>query len=99
MVTLQEIQKSVSKVAETYPIKTCYLFGSYARGEATEASDVDLIIETTEDISYFTLVRMQTEIAKILHVPVDLKTRGALLQNPRFHNHIQQDLTKIFSKK
>ncbi len=42
--TVEEIQKKVRPIAEKYGIDTVWLFGSYARGEANENSDVDLLV-------------------------------------------------------
>ena len=42
--TIDEIREKVKPVAERYGIEKVLLFGSYARGEATENSDVDLFI-------------------------------------------------------
>ena len=45
MLTVQQIQKTVSAYFKDKPVKKVYLFGSYARGEAKEDSDVDLLVE------------------------------------------------------
>ena len=42
--TLSEIKDIVRPVAERHHIRTLTLFGSYARGEATAASDIDVIV-------------------------------------------------------
>lgn len=39
--TIEEITERVRPVAEKYGLRSVYLFGSYARGDATEESDVD----------------------------------------------------------
>ena len=46
--TLEEISHRVRPVAEKYHLKAVYVFGSYARGEAREDSDVDLLIDDTD---------------------------------------------------
>ena len=46
--TLEEISRRVRPVAEKYHLKAVYVFGSYARGEAREDSDVDLLIDDTD---------------------------------------------------
>lgn len=46
--TLEEISRRVRPVAEKYKLKAVYVFGSYARGEAREDSDVDLLIDDTD---------------------------------------------------
>lgn len=45
--SLEEIARRVRPVAERYHLKAVYIFGSYARGEAREDSDVDLLIDDT----------------------------------------------------
>ena len=46
--TLDEIAQRVRPVAEKYHLRAVYVFGSYARGEAREESDVDLLIDDTD---------------------------------------------------
>jgi len=43
--TLDEIAQRIRPVAEKYSLHAVYVFGSYARGEAHEDSDVDLLID------------------------------------------------------
>ena len=50
--TIEEIKERVAPVAKKYNLKAVYLFGSYARGEAGDDSDVDLLIDRTgSDVS------------------------------------------------
>lgn len=44
--TVEEIRRRITPVAVRYLLKAVYLFGSYARGEATDESDIDLLIDT-----------------------------------------------------
>ena len=43
--TIDEIKQKVAPIAKKYNIEKVYLFGSYARGEADENSDVDLLLD------------------------------------------------------
>ena len=45
MLTIQNIHDAVIPLAEQYGLNRVFLFGSYARGDATEDSDVDLRID------------------------------------------------------
>ena len=45
MLTIEEIRDKITPICQKYGVKSAYLFGSYARGEATEKSDVDIRIE------------------------------------------------------
>lgn len=53
--TIDEITAAVKPIAEKYGIDKVWLFGSYARGEATEKSDVDLLISYQNLIGMFAL--------------------------------------------
>lgn len=44
--TVEEIRRYITPVAVRYRLKAVYLFGSYARGEATDESDEELLIDT-----------------------------------------------------
>ncbi len=44
--TIAELQRIITPIAQKYRLRAVYLFGSYARGTATENSDVDLLIDT-----------------------------------------------------
>jgi predicted nucleotidyltransferase len=45
MLTTEEIKQTVTEYFKDKPVKKVYLFGSYARGEADQDSDVDLLID------------------------------------------------------
>lgn len=45
--TLDEIAQRIRPVAERYRLRAVYVFGSYARGEAGENSDIDLLVDDT----------------------------------------------------
>ena len=47
MLSVNEITERITPVAQKYDLRAVYLFGSYARNEATEESDIDLLIDRT----------------------------------------------------
>ncbi|MCL2655216.1 MAG: nucleotidyltransferase domain-containing protein [Coriobacteriia bacterium] len=59
MYSLTEIKRKVAPIAKKHRLAAVYLFGSYARGEATETSDVDLLIDSSTSphsgLSYFSI--------------------------------------------
>jgi predicted nucleotidyltransferase len=66
-----------------FKVKSLYVFGSVARGEAGDHSDVDLLVEFSETVGLFAFARLQRFLQEILGVRVDLTTRGALRESMR----------------
>lgn len=82
--TIDELREIVSPIAEKYRLKSVSLFGSYARGTATENSDVDLLIDTagTDLDSLFRLGALYDELSRALRCEIDLVTVSSLEQPP-----------------
>lgn len=70
-------------VFERYGATNARVFGSVARGEADEGSDIDLLFTPPDRISLMTLSRAEGELSDILGVPVDLVPDTALLHAVR----------------
>jgi predicted nucleotidyltransferase len=60
------------------------VFGSYVRGEEKPESDIDILVEFSENKSLLTLVRIERELSEFLGVKVDLFTEESI--NPRLFN-------------
>lgn len=54
------------------------IFGSYARNEQTEESDIDILVKLNKRITLLQLVRLENELSEKLGIKVDLVTEGAL---------------------
>ena len=80
--TLDEIAQRIRPVAEKYHLRAVYVFGSYARGEAREDSDVDLLVDTTgADLSgFFAIGGLYNDLEDALGKKIDLVTTDALMQ-------------------
>ena len=50
------------------------IFGSVAKGEDTEGSDLDLLVDGTEDTSLFDLARIEIRLSEILGITVEVRT-------------------------
>ena len=59
-------------------IRSLSLFGSVARDEAVDTSDVDLLIEFNRPVGLFHFARVRRTLSELLSCPVDLVTRAAL---------------------
>ena len=66
------------------PVKKAYVFGSYARGDADEGSDIDLVVELDYDISIgLKFFIMQDELQDLVKTPVDLVSANSLSPHVR----------------
>ncbi|WDA68456.1 type VII toxin-antitoxin system MntA family adenylyltransferase antitoxin [Lactococcus lactis] len=72
ILTVNDIQNKVIPIAKKYQFSEVYLFGSYARGNATERSDVDLAFESRAILSYFDIFKIESELEEALGKEVDL---------------------------
>lgn len=77
MKTLADIQSVVSKLAKDYGAQRVYLFGSYARGDMTQGSDIDLRIDKGS-IRGWELAGLLVDLEDALGIPVDLIPSGSL---------------------
>jgi len=72
--TIDEIRSIASPIAQQYGIDAMYLFGSYARGEATAQSDIDFRIERGRLSSLFELSGLYQALADGFQKELDLLT-------------------------
>ena len=90
----EEIVRSCNLVFQTYPVEYCSLFGSYAKGLASETSDVDLLLCTNiTGIKFYGLVERLRETLK---KNVDVLEVRQLTNNPELINEILRDGVKIY---
>ncbi|HHV60105.1 MAG TPA: nucleotidyltransferase [Clostridiaceae bacterium] len=76
--TIKEIKDIIEPIARKYGVERVYLFGSYARGDVSEDSDVDLRIDKGYLKGMFALCGLYTEIENALQMKVDILTTGSL---------------------
>jgi len=86
------LQRHLPELKKRYPIEWMTLFGSYARGEETADSDVDLLVDFNGPIG-IEFVDLTDEIEKILNVKVDLVSKGGL--KPRHWEYLKPRLTYV----
>src|SRR5690606_31056427 len=92
----QEIEKIKTFFADK-PVKKVYLFGSYARGEADEDSDVDLLVDFDDSkkrLSLFDVLRLKEGLEQLLRRNVELVEES--LVYGRFRPYIDKDKLKLF---
>ena len=69
---LAEKREAIIGIAAKYGARNVRLFGSAARGEADELSDIDLLMEFPEDMSFFRHIELIDELETLLGCKVDV---------------------------
>lgn len=89
--SIEEIRKKIAPVAAQYHLKAVFLFGSYARGDAAEDSDIDLLVDTTGTNlnSLLSLGALYCDLEAALGKPIDLVTVSTLEQEARMPSEKQ----------
>jgi hypothetical protein len=82
---INKIKKSIINVLKKHKIRKAGIFGSYARGEEKNNSDIDILIQPTKNMSFFDIVRLEEELKKELKKRVDLLTYNGI-------NHLLKDI-------
>ena len=73
-----KIGNDLSHLKDKYHIKDIGIFGSTARGEEKNDSDIDLLVEFSEPIGFFDFIRLENYLSSMLGAKVDLISRRAL---------------------
>lgn len=94
MKTLDEIQKilkpNMATFREDYQVTSLGIFGSYARGEQSEDSDVDILIDYEKAPTLSKLVDLRIVLGELTGVQIDLVTKNGL--RPRIREQVLADV-------
>lgn len=80
----------------TQPVLKAWLFGSYARGEQTEESDVDIVAIFDKNVSLLGHIGIQLGLEDLLNKKVDLVTEGTFF--PRVAKEVEKDKILIYER-
>jgi predicted nucleotidyltransferase len=72
------INSQLPALRDQYKVKRLGLFGSAARGEVGEESDIDILVEFESPIGFFDFIRLENLLSKALGKKVDLVSRKAI---------------------
>jgi hypothetical protein len=98
MVTiLQNKQHLIADIAQKNDVSYLAIFGSYARNEQTQDSDLDMLVDFDKQKGFFELVGLEEQLSSTFGIKVDLVTKNGL--SKRIAPYIQDDLQIIYAKK
>lgn len=83
----------IKNVLESYSPTELGIFGSYARGDNTQNSDLDILISFGKKINFLDLIGIEQELSEKLSIKVDLVTRNSL--SPLIKAYVEKDLERI----
>ena len=88
-----DLKKKILPILKTYDADRIGIFGSYAREEATEDSDLDILVHFRGQKSLLTLVRIERELTESTGIKVDLLTEQSI--SPYLIDNIKSELKVI----
>lgn len=91
---LKILRSQKTYLTNKYRIARLALFGSVARREQTESSDVDICFES-DSISLFTLCRLKSELEEMLGCSVDLLRMRKQLEGTHFEKAVRRDMIYV----
>ena len=92
----QALQQKIADYFKTQPVLKAWLFGSFARGEETADSDVDLLIVPEKNVGLFKLSGMLLDLQDLLNMRVDLVTEKGLM--PFARESVDRDKILIYER-
>lgn len=103
MLTTEQIKQTVTDYFRDKPVKKVYLFGSYARGEATEKSDVDLLVDLDYTLdggknSGWDWFHWPDELTERFKRKVDVVSSGGLKPDRLFTRFVNEQKVLIYAK-
>lgn len=97
MPTREDVQRTLSEELEHYDVKEAYLFGSYARGDQSDRSDLDLRFLCGDTITFGDLDDIRVALEHRLGVRLDIVTAPPSQMRPRFYDRIKQDEVLLYA--
>ena len=96
--SIDEIREIVAPIAKQHGVDKVFLFGSYARGDATPASDVDLCVDAPRLRGLFALGGLYADLEDALKKSIDVVTTGSLKYNKdeAFLENLRKDRVLLY---
>ncbi|MEQ6901828.1 nucleotidyltransferase family protein [Nocardioides sp. YIM 152588] len=83
----------VRALLQRHGVSNARVFGSVARGDDREGSDLDLLVDFAPGTTLFDLVGIQMELEELLGIDVDLVPENGL--KPRMRSRVERDLVPL----
>ena len=95
----QAIINTVTPILQKYPIKRASFFGSYARGDYTNKSDIDIIVEFFIDNVGLMFFSLREDLVNVLPMQLDLIYKpGLVCMEQDFQDNIEREEHVFYEK-
>lgn len=98
IISIKKIKEMTIPIFEKYPINKAILFGSYAKGEATNNSDIDLYIDTNGKLRGLDFVGLLEILVDTLGIDIDLIDKSHIEPNSLIMQEIIDGGMVIYEK-
>lgn len=95
VLTITDIQRIIKPLAEKYHISEVYIFGSYARNEATIDSDIDFLIFGGKDFKLTSVFAFAEELRMIIQKEIDVFEINEVNKDSLFYETIMKERVKV----
>lgn len=95
MLTKDEIEKTIKELLVRYNAEYAFLFGSYARGEQTENSDIDVLVFGGKNFKKSNIFAFAEELRQITGKSVDAFEICEVDKSTLFYENVMRDGVKI----
>ncbi len=90
---IRSIKKNMPLLRDRYKVKRIGIFGSYLRGEQKKKSDVDILVDFEQTITFFEFLALENELSRLVKKKVDLVMKTAL--KPKIGEHILKEVVYL----
>ena len=97
MITTQEVKEKIIPLLKQYGVQYAGVFGSVARGDAGEGSDVDILVKFLNSPTFAAYLNLEDKLKEVLGRDVDLVTEGAI--NKFLRPNIEKDLEIVYGQR
>lgn len=88
---------SIKRYFASQPVQKAWLFGSFARGEQSDDSDVDILVQFDGTVGLFKYASISSDLEELLGRNVDLVGNGTLF--PWVRDEVERDKILIYERK
>ena len=96
--SIEEIKEILKEILKDKPVYQVILFGSYAKNMATKESDLDLIIDSKEQLRGFALMKLICEIEEKLQKDVDGFEKYEIIEDSKIDKEIKSTGVIVYEK-